>query len=84
MSDGLRMISPPTHVRELMPLLSMMAFLGCAVLAFHNLFAPDRGGARVAYIWLSLPGMLVAAFAIGQLFFYDPGSISNPAMGFHC
>jgi len=76
------MIGPATHTfKEFVPLLSMIAFLGCAALAFHNLFAPDRGGSRAAYVWLSLPGTLIAGLAIGQLLYQAysiPGAVNNP------
>jgi hypothetical protein len=78
----LRMIRPPTFTyHDFLPFLSVLTFLGCTVMAARNLFAQDRGGARAAYIWLSLPGTLVAALAIGQLLYVAysiPGAVSSP------
>jgi hypothetical protein len=76
------MIRPPTYTyHDFLPFLSVLTFLGCTVMAARNLFAPDRGGTRAAYIWLSLPGTLVAALAIGQLLYVAysiPGAVSSP------
>ncbi|WP_157113444.1 hypothetical protein [Bradyrhizobium embrapense] len=50
-------------------------------MAYRNLFAPDRGGKRSAYIWLSLPGALVAALGLGQLVHFaylDSSTFANP------
>jgi hypothetical protein len=74
------MVSQQTYTYyALLPDLSVLTFLGCAGMAAFYLFLRDR--ARIAYIWLSLPGTLLAAIAIGQFVYVAysmPNVIANP------
>ena len=72
------MISHYTY-HGLLPDLSVLTFLGCVGMAALYLFVLDRG--RIAYIWLSLPGTLLAAIAIGRFVYVaysKPNVIANP------
>jgi hypothetical protein len=73
------MASP--KLEDFLPLISLLLFLVGAVLSFHNLSARDRGTARAAYIWMSIPGTVTVALHIGHLIYaehYYPGYVDNP------